>query len=107
MKIDFASVTILRFADASFPGWVEFSLVDAHGTQHLFQDKGPVVSAEWLDEESDYPRDGSLRCEVIETAPSPGGRVLVRIGLERHGVESIDGETAFEVWADQLSETDI
>ena len=37
-------VNISRYVDESFPGWVECSLVDAYGYDHVFVEKVPVVT---------------------------------------------------------------
>ena len=42
------AVEVIRFVDDSFPGWVEFVLHDACGTNWFFVDKVPVLSTEEL-----------------------------------------------------------
>jgi hypothetical protein len=48
-------VNISRYADESFPGWVECTLVDAYGYDHVFVEKVPVVTKAHLDSASSYP----------------------------------------------------
>ncbi len=96
-------VTISRFVDESFPGWVECWLEDIHGRIWKFNVKVPVVSAEdlWID--SEYPRPASLACTVLERKSDSTGRQIVMIDTNMPwAVESIDGVAVFDLLADQL-----
>lgn len=57
-------VSIVRFVDGAFPGWVECVLRDAQGVSWTFVEKVPVVSAHPLDSASTYPQRGLIACEV-------------------------------------------
>ena len=95
-------VEITRFVEASQPGWVECVLVDVGGTKHLFVEKVPVVTLEDLDEKSDYPRVGIIACEVVERK-RVGLREVATIDTTKPwGLESVDGQSSFQVWSDQL-----
>jgi hypothetical protein len=86
-------VDIVRYADDSQPGWVECHLTDAIGRRWSFVEKVPVVTAADLDASSVYPQPGVIACEVVGRA---GG--VVRIDTTRPwSVESVEGETRFEV----------
>jgi hypothetical protein len=86
-------VQIARYADDWQPGWVECRLTDAHGRLWSFVEKVPVVTSAPLDSSSIYPQPGVIACEVVERV---GG--VVRIDTTRPwGVESVEGETRFEV----------
>jgi hypothetical protein len=98
-------VTITRWVCDDYPGCVEAQLVDAHGRAWSFIDKEPVLSADSLDATSPYPLPGVIACEVIEGVRDAAGRDLVQIDTERPcGVESVEGETRFEVPAEALVE---
>jgi hypothetical protein len=98
-------VTITRYVSDDQPGYIECQLVDVHGRIWSFIDKAPVVSADYLDTESPYPQPGVIACEVIERVSDAAGRNVVLIDTERPwGVESIEGATRFEVFAESLVE---
>jgi hypothetical protein len=101
------SVQIVRFVDDWQPGWVEARLLDASGREWVFVDKVPIFSAETLDAESDYPRPGSISCEVLASRRDGLGREVCTIDTARpDGVEAEGGETKFDVLAEQLSYTE-
>jgi hypothetical protein len=58
-------VEIVRYTDDHQPGWVECRLTDVAGRAWSFVEKVPVVSAEYLDAGSAYPRPGSVSCSVL------------------------------------------
>lgn len=66
-------VNISRYADDSFPGWVECRLVDALGHEHVFVEKVPVVTKAHLDAASTYPQSGVIACVVLGSRKSDDG----------------------------------
>jgi hypothetical protein len=97
-------ITIDRFVDASQPGWVECSLKDAFGTEHVFREKVPIVTTEDLDANSSYPKKGVVACTIIERS-TLGGREVVTVDTDSiWGVESVDGETKFKVLPENIVE---
>ena len=99
-------VEITRYTNDAQPGWVECRLTDASGTEWLFEEKVPVVSADDLDAQSDYPQPGIIACRLIKRWRDQNDRELVTIDTdEPWGVESSDGSTRFDVTPDQLTET--
>ena len=98
-------VEISRYVDASFPGWVECTLVDALGVEHMFIEKVPVVTKARLDAGISYPQPGVIACVVIEKSERDDGRQLVHIDTRRPwDVESTAGRSRFEVFPEQLRE---
>lgn len=96
-------VTIERFVDESFPGFVECRLVDANGKSHLFVEKVPVVSKEHLTPESEYPRNGVIACELMPSSGDRLGKGLVLINTEKPlGIFSIEGQASFPVLEAEL-----
>jgi hypothetical protein len=91
-------VSIVAFIDEYQPGIIECWLVDVHGRTWKFHEKVPIVSAEDLWTDSEYPRPGSIACKVLESKLDPTGRQILTIET----IESIDGVTVFEVFAEQL-----
>jgi hypothetical protein len=93
-------VQIVKHADDAQPGWVECQLTDASGHRWSFVEKAPLVTSLPLDASSPYPQPGVIACEIIERA---GG--MARIDTSRPwGVESVEGQTRFDVREDALLE---
>ena len=70
-------IEIVRLTDADFPGFVECRLTDVFGRIWLFQEKVPIVSAEYLSVESQYPRPGAIDCRILRRDGD-----VVRIGID-------------------------
>jgi hypothetical protein len=105
--VDNLVVQIVRFVEAAFPGWVECELVDANGRRHIFRDKIPIFTGELLNENSNYPRLGTMPCKVVERFQDPDGRELVRVSIaEPCGIESTEGVTRFTVPASLVASTE-
>jgi hypothetical protein len=99
--MDSLSVTVHRFVDDHFPGFVECTLVDSNGCKHQFVEKAPLVSTKNLSVDSVFPQPGHIAC-VVETEWIKG-RKLVRVGTdEPRNVESAAGETNFTVFDEQV-----
>jgi hypothetical protein len=71
------SIEIVRSTDNYPPGIVECRLTDASGRVWLFQEKAPVVSADDLGPDDEYPRPGSVDCVVLHRDGA-----VVRIGVD-------------------------
>ena len=97
-------VQIVRFTDASQPGWVECVLRDASGHEWLLADKVPIFTGAPLDAASSYPQPGVVACEIVREWTDGRGRRRSIISTERPwGVEATSGETQFEVFSDQIT----
>ena len=83
--------------DSSYPTFVEFELVDIHGKHHLFRDKLPIISFE---NEIEPPCEGELQCKVIKKS----GDVITIDTSVPWDVDSVEGETIFEVSAELVFE---
>jgi hypothetical protein len=98
-------VTILRYvSDEPQPGIVECEFKDAYGRRWLFVDKTAIVSAEYLDAQSIYPRLGMITVDVIGRSLDAAGRQVIQIATERWGIESVEGVTKFEILPESLME---
>jgi hypothetical protein len=91
-------VTITRFVDEGFPGFVECTFVDAQGETHCVIEKVPVITTDYLWTGSEYPREGRIACTVVARFVGAAGERLVRVDTELpYHIESERGETVFEV----------
>jgi hypothetical protein len=98
-------VTIAGFIDEQQPGWVECNLVDAHGKTWKFNEKAPVVSNENLRSDSEYPKQGSIVCTALHRQVDGAGRLVVTVDMiSPWGIESTDGSTIFDVYAEQIED---
>jgi len=96
---------ICRYADASFPGWVECRLVDALGQEHMFVEKVPVVTMGDVDATTSLPQAGLIACIVLGKSEHDDTRQLVRIDTRTPwGIESTAGRSQFDVLLEQLCE---
>ena len=91
-------------SDDPQPGIVRCSLDDAAGRRWEFLEKVPIVSVADLSSSSVFPQRGEIACVVLSKS-SGKGRQIARIDTSKPwAVESIDGETVFDVFVDQLRE---
>jgi len=98
------SVQITRWVRDDNPGWVQCEFLDADGRLHSFVEKEPVVSVEYLDAGSEYPRPGIIACTAVARWQDPGGRNLVRINTDSPwGIESAEGLSEFVVLSARLA----
>jgi hypothetical protein len=98
------TVTIVRFVDEHFPGWVACELVDAEGRRHEFIDKVPIFSLDPLDAASTYPQPGVIQCGILARWRDAEGRELVRASTDKpYAIESVEGESEFVVLSSQVS----
>jgi hypothetical protein len=96
-------VTIERFVDDDFPGFVDCVLVDSEDCSHRFVEKAPVVSTANLSLNSAFPQPGHIACVVEDEWIDERGRQLVRISTTNPwGIESTTGDTTFTVLRDQI-----
>jgi hypothetical protein len=104
--------TISKFLDESFPGWVECWFEDSQGRAWTFHEKVPVLTADDLWVDSEYPRPCAIACMILEhKSDSVGRRIAVIDTSSPWGIESTEGTTVFEVFSEQLeggnAETDL
>lgn len=98
-------VEITRYTNDSNPGWVECRLTDAANKHWTFEEKVPIVTDEYLDAKSDYPRAGVIACKLVKRSRDENGREIVSIDTEEPWhVETSDGVTRFDILAEQLTE---
>ncbi|MEU1623551.1 hypothetical protein ABZ479_40475 [Streptomyces sp. NPDC005722] len=88
--------------DEPQPGLVEVRFTDAHGRGWSFVEKSAVVSSADLSSGSDYPIETVILCDIL-SGNAAGTTNTVRISLAPWGLESVDGQTEFDVWPGQLS----
>lgn len=97
-------IKITKFTDDWQPGWVECEFTDVFGKLHVFNEKVPIVTEEYLDQESIYPQNGFIACEIVERRIVDNLEIVkVNTELPWH-IESNAGETMFEILPEQLVE---
>ena len=95
-------IRILRYVEAHFPGWVECEFTDAENNRHSLVEKVPIVSEEDLGPDDSYPKNGLIRCEILERLHC-AGRDLLRVTTEHpDGVETKGGASKFLVLSSQI-----
>ncbi len=97
-------VQITRFVDAGQPGFVECQFVDAHNQTWTFIEKLPIVTTVDLWSDSPYPQPGVIDCEVVKRFKDAVGEIVAVTTEKPWHVESIDGETQFEIRPELLIE---
>lgn len=95
-------VVIERLVADGAPGWVECAFTDAHGVVHRFREKVAVVTLEHLDAQSAYPRGGLVACTVVARREWEGRTLVVVDTAQPWGIACADGQTEFELAAEQL-----
>lgn len=75
-------VSIARFVDEHFPGFVECEISDVDGVRYLIEDKVPIFTTENLWSDSTYPAEGTVGCEILERMTDDHGNEIVRVKLD-------------------------
>lgn len=96
---------IVKFVQHHQPNIVECALTDANDRVWSIVDKVAIFTGEYLDEASSYPQPGTIPCEIVREWVDADGlrRCVIDISRGRY-TEAKDGETQFEVFADQIIE---
>lgn len=98
------SVKIVEYADNSQPGWVRCIFNDAQGKQWSIVEKVPIVTTDWLDSDSAYPQLGVVACQIISERIHENNRKVLTIDISiPNAIETEEGQTQFDVVADQVS----
>lgn len=104
MEICCLLVTMTRYTSNDQPGWVECRLVDAYGREWLFEDKVPIINADYdIGYHTSFPKDAIIRCTVVNRRRDVDGQEIVTVDTELPDhVEAKTGETKFDVRPDQI-----
>jgi len=89
-------------SDEPQPGWIETRLADVNGRSWVFRDKPPLFGGQDARNDTQYPVDAGIRCEVVARRFLPDGLEVVRISTAYDGVESEDGVDQIDIWPEQL-----
>ena len=95
-------VEINRFVEEGQPNVVQCRFRDAHGEQHFIVEKVPVISTEELGPNDTYPRPDVIPCTVIRKKVDGGIETVEIDTMTPLGIESIAGQSLFDVRPDQL-----
>ncbi len=91
-------VVIREYVDDSQPGWVECCLTDTSGKEWRFREKVPVVTDKPLGRDTTYPQPGVIACQVLDCREErPRDKVATIDTSAPWGIESVEGQTIFEV----------
>jgi hypothetical protein len=99
-------MTISRYvSNEPQPGIVECEMADVYGRVWRFIEKTAVVSSEHLDANSSYPKPAEVAVAVLARFQDAQLGEVVRIDTDRPwGIESVEGETRFDVFPASLTE---
>ena len=91
-------------ADEPQPGLVEAVLTDVTGKRWHFIEKVAIVSRETLGNNSEFPRPGVIRCEILENSDAESKYGICKISTERpDGVVATENhQTVFDVTWDEV-----
>ena len=96
-------------SDDPQPGIVLIRITDINGRDWFFIEKQAMVvsgSVEYLTWESEFPRPAQMRCTVLVRYRDSKNRDVVRIDVSAPDhIESLEGETQFEVLAQDVFES--
>ena len=92
--------------DTAYPSWVECEFVDARGQNHVFSDKDAIFTVESIDRNTPLPVDCQVVCKLLERRQMDGRKTVVIDTSKPWAIESTEGKTVFEVFADELFEFD-
>jgi hypothetical protein len=81
----------VRWHSDDFPGWVEVSILDAHGQDHRIIEKVPVIALLDITPESSFPIEFWIEAE---TRSADGGAMVV---LLPDGMETTEGKRSLLV----------
>ena len=94
---------MVRWVSDDNPGIVECTFTDSSGREWSIIEKAPVVSEANIFPDSQFPQPAFIGCEVLAWGRDHAGREIAEITTERPwGIESEDGTSTFQVYAEQL-----
>jgi hypothetical protein len=98
---------IIRWVSDDFPGFVECRFADTLGREWSLIEKLPVVTDADLRSSSQFPQPALVACEVVARGQDNAGRKIAEIiTITPFAVESTDGTTRFQLYAEQLQVSD-
>jgi uncharacterized protein YodC (DUF2158 family) len=101
----FIRMKITSFISDDQPGFVECKFYDAWNKEHTVQEKIPVVTEKYLHENSKYPQDGEIACEIIKEWKDKDERIIFTVTTEKPWeINTNEGLTEFDILEEQLIE---
>jgi hypothetical protein len=98
-------IKITSFISDDQPGFVECKFNDAWNNEYIVHEKVPVISELELDENSKYPLDGQIDCEVLKRWEDERGRAIITVSTRKPcAIETVEGLTEFDILPEQLIE---
>lgn len=94
---------IIRWVSDDFPGFVECRFADRFGREWAVIEKLPVLTDTELRSNSQFPQPALIACEVVARQQDDNGREIANITtLTPSAIETTDGTTSFQLYAEQL-----
>lgn len=93
-------VKIIAYVDNSQPGWVRCVLTDLYNKEWYFTEKVPIVTTNYLDENTEYPQNGIINC-IVTSDKTENNYVEIDTSIP-YGVYTEDGITNFTILRTQL-----
>lgn len=91
-------ITILGYTNNSYPGWVKCCFDDIHGETHYFEEKVPVITKIELNQNSTFPKEETILCQVINLNNN-----MIAVDISNPwGIEDENGESVFVVNSDKI-----
>ncbi|MGJ1271011.1 hypothetical protein [Sphingobacterium siyangense] len=106
-KMEFLRIKVTDYISNYFPSFVRCEFTDIDGSLHIIEDKVPVVTDQFWDENTTYQRwaliPGKIlerRTEIFITKTGKEKKIkIIKISLEkRWGIYDTNDETVFEVF---------
>jgi hypothetical protein len=94
---------ITRWVSDDFPGFVECRFADRFGRKWVVVEKAPVLTDAQLRSASRFPQPVFIACDVVARREDDAGRQIADVTTETPwAIETMDGTTRFQLYADQL-----
>jgi len=85
------------------PGWAECRFSDIYNKEHIVEEKLPIVTEEYIDENTPLPKGGFISCSVIKRWVDANGRNIVTVNIEEPlYVETTEGIVMLDLYESQL-----
>lgn len=65
-KMEFLRIKVTDYISNDFPGFVRCEFTDIYGSLHIIEDKVPVLTDQFWDENTTYPRWALIPGKILE-----------------------------------------
>lgn len=100
-------IKITKFSSSDQPGWIECTFKDAWDVEHIVEEKNPVITTLNLNEQSQYPQDGFIACQILKYWSDNNARKIITVTTGKPwGISNLEGLIEFDLLEDQIAEFD-